>query len=110
MLIALPQALTRLKDLAQRKRAGRAFTLEFVDAFLNGLSVLGVERHTIYMLRRSFELVGSLSHEANDEIVRFKDSLDETDRALGAELSGLGNLFCSLIAEQEVFTGEKIDF
>ena len=110
MLIALPQALTNLKELARRKRAGTEFTLEFLDAFLNALAVLGIDRHTIYMLRRNFELVGSLTQNASDEIDKFKDRLDETDRALGVELGGLGNLFCSLMEEQEVFTGANIDF
>lgn len=110
MLIALPQALTNLKELAHRKRAGTEFFLSFLNEFLNGLSVLGVDRHTIYMLRRDFEMVGALDYRASGEIDRFKDQLEETDQTLGAELGGLGNLFCSLMAEHEVFTGAKVDF
>lgn len=110
MFLALPQALMNLKDLASRKRAGSEFFLEFLNEFLNGLSTLGIERHTIYMLRRNFELVGALDCRASSEIDRLKGGLEEVDQKLGAELGGLGNLFCSLMADQEMHTGDQIDF
>jgi hypothetical protein len=110
MLCPFPQALDKLLYLVQNKRADDAYMVEFLDAFLNGLCVLGLERDTAYILRRQFELVGSLSQNASDAMRLFEGQLIEHDGALGAELGGLGNLFRSLVLGGEVFAGEHLEF
>lgn len=110
MYFALPPSLQSLIDLSGKEGDDVALLPEFLDAMVKGLCVLGTPNSLLLGLRRHLHLLGPVSESATQGVSSLEALLRRHDLLIDDDSRGFANLLRSAIDNDEVFSGDTIDF